>query len=272
MPLTIKEIENAKPREKKYKLADSGGLCLHCPALGWKGLALAVSVRWHGKEHELWGLPTRWPQGSSRTSLRGEKVTTTGINPMAERKAEAEATQEEAKAAQREAENSFENVARKWWPWWSIGKSPRHAETLMNRLEADVFPVIGHLSIHAVQTSHIREILRVFRETESGGYGGRDLPQAWDQATDVLPVEEEVRQPGLNERAARLSVDRVSGKLAVVSCAVLSANAMPSSARRSSRAARRRASKVGVCRASFQAATGRRGHSRGPEQAQSNRG
>ena len=28
MPLTIKEIENAKPREKKYKLADSGGLCL----------------------------------------------------------------------------------------------------------------------------------------------------------------------------------------------------------------------------------------------------
>jgi integrase len=29
----------------------------------------------------------------------------------------------------------------------------------MNRLEADVFPVIGHLSIHAVQTSHIRDIM-----------------------------------------------------------------------------------------------------------------
>ena len=28
MGLTIKEIENAKPRAKKYKLADGGGLCL----------------------------------------------------------------------------------------------------------------------------------------------------------------------------------------------------------------------------------------------------
>jgi hypothetical protein len=26
--LTIKEIENAKPKDKKYKLADGGGLCL----------------------------------------------------------------------------------------------------------------------------------------------------------------------------------------------------------------------------------------------------
>jgi Arm DNA-binding domain len=26
--LTTKEVDNAKPRDKKYKLADSGGLCL----------------------------------------------------------------------------------------------------------------------------------------------------------------------------------------------------------------------------------------------------
>ena len=28
MGLTIKEIENAKPRDKRYKIADGGGLCL----------------------------------------------------------------------------------------------------------------------------------------------------------------------------------------------------------------------------------------------------
>jgi integrase len=78
---------------------------------------------------------------------------------MAERKAEAETKQKEIEARQCESETSFETVARKWWAWWSIGKSPRHAETLMNRLEADVFPAIGHLSIHAVQTSHIRDIM-----------------------------------------------------------------------------------------------------------------
>ena len=65
-----------------------------------------------------------------------------GIDPMAERKAEAEIRQREAKARQREAENSFEKIARKWWDWWSTGKSPRHADYVLRRLEADVFPGI----------------------------------------------------------------------------------------------------------------------------------
>ena len=55
---------------------------------------------------------------------------------MAERKAEAEAKQKEIEAQDREAENSFENVARKWWDWWAIGKSQRHADYVLRRLEA----------------------------------------------------------------------------------------------------------------------------------------
>jgi len=53
--------------------------------------------------------------------LAARKKLAGGIDPMAERKAEGEAKQREAQARQREAENSFENVARKWWEWWSIG-------------------------------------------------------------------------------------------------------------------------------------------------------
>jgi hypothetical protein len=58
--------------------------------------------------------------GSARSSrvkdarelhLAAKKLLGTGISPMAERKAEAEAKHEEAKALQREAESSFENVA-----------------------------------------------------------------------------------------------------------------------------------------------------------------
>ena len=41
------------------------------------------------------------------------KTLASGIDPMAERKAETEAKQQEAKALQREAEGSFEKVARK---------------------------------------------------------------------------------------------------------------------------------------------------------------
>jgi integrase len=87
------------------------------------------------------------------------KVLGAGIDPMAERKAEGEAKQKEAEAQQREAANSFENVARKWWDWWSIGKSPRHADTVMRRLEADIFPTFGHKFIDAVTAADVRELM-----------------------------------------------------------------------------------------------------------------
>jgi hypothetical protein len=38
------------------------------------------------------------------------------------------------------------------------------------------------------------EILRVLREAEAGRKVGGDLPQAWDQPTELLPVEEETRR------------------------------------------------------------------------------
>lgn len=73
---------------------------------------------------------------------------------MAERKAEAEAKQKEAR--EREAENSFEKVARKWWDWRATGKSQRHADYVLRRLEADVFPSFGHKFIAAVTAADIR--------------------------------------------------------------------------------------------------------------------
>lgn len=56
------------------------------------------------------------------------KKVAAGIDPIVERKAEAESRKREAEARQREAENSFEKIARKWWEWWAAGKSPRHTD------------------------------------------------------------------------------------------------------------------------------------------------
>ena len=51
------------------------------------------------------------------------------------------------------------SVAREWWKWWLIGKSPRHADTTMRRLEADVFPAYGHKSINAVTAADVRLLM-----------------------------------------------------------------------------------------------------------------
>jgi hypothetical protein len=140
MGLTIKEIENAKPRAKKYKLADGGGLCLIVKPSDAK--LWLWRYRFDGIETNMsFGeYPHVGRKDARELHFAAKKLLAAGINPMGERKAEAEAKREGAKALQREADSSFESIARKWWAWWSIGKSPRHAETLMNRLESDVFP------------------------------------------------------------------------------------------------------------------------------------
>jgi integrase len=146
-----------------------------------------------------------------RRRPRTKKLLATGINPMAERKAEADARQQDAKALQREVDSGFEKVARKWWAWWSIGKSPRHADTVMRRLEADVFPAIGHKSIEAVSAADLRDLIlpieargardvakraretigQIFRYAIANGLAKRN-PAADFKPRDVLkPAEEE---------------------------------------------------------------------------------
>jgi integrase len=159
LALTIKEIENAKPMAKKYKMADGGGLCLLVAPSGAKLWVWRYRFDGSEKNMHFGEYPLVTLKDCRELHFAAKKLLSTGINPMAERKAEAEAKQQEVKALARETDSSFEKVARKWWAWWSIGKSSRHAETVMNRLEADVFPVVGHLSIDAVQTAHIREIM-----------------------------------------------------------------------------------------------------------------
>jgi hypothetical protein len=157
--LTLKQIENAAPKDKAYKLADSGGLCLLIAPSGAK--LWRWRYRFAGKEKmmALGEFPVITLKEARERHFEVRKILEAGSDPMAERKAEALAKDEESKAEQRQAERSFETVARAWWAWWSIGKSPRHAETVMNRLEADVFPAIGHLFADAVEPGHVRDIL-----------------------------------------------------------------------------------------------------------------
>jgi Arm DNA-binding domain len=87
------------------------------------------------------------------------KLLGTGINPVADRKAEVETKQMAVKAEQRQADNSFEKIACGWWSWWSFDKSPRHAETILRRLETDVFPAYGHKPNDVVTVTDIRKLM-----------------------------------------------------------------------------------------------------------------
>ena len=159
MALTIKEIDSAQPKDKPYRLADSGGLCLLVPPSG--GKLWRWRYRFDGKEKmmALGEYPLVSLKEARERHSEARKVLVSGIDPMAERKAVGAAKQKESEARQREADNSFENVAREWWNWWLIGKSPRHADTTMRRMEADVFPAYGHKPINEVTAADVRQLM-----------------------------------------------------------------------------------------------------------------
>lgn len=151
--LTDKEIQNAKPREKAYKLSDGDGLHLEVSPAG--GKLWRLRYRFGGKEKmlalgkypEVRGPDARKRAGEARQAL------SEGRDPSAEKKA--------AKEQRRIAgDASFEAVARNW-----IAKvAPTLAETTRGKhltfLEGDVFPWIGARPIAELAAPDLIAVLR----------------------------------------------------------------------------------------------------------------
>jgi integrase len=84
------------------------------------------------------------------------KLIAKGIDPVQSQKAAKEAK----KLAQT---NSFEAVARTWFEGWKDARSPRHAEYVIRRLEADVFPVIGSRPVSEIQAPELVKMMKAIQ-------------------------------------------------------------------------------------------------------------
>ncbi|MGA8162174.1 MAG: integrase arm-type DNA-binding domain-containing protein [Acidobacteriaceae bacterium] len=181
MGLTARQVDNAKPKSKPYKLSDAGGLCLLVSPSG--GRLWRWRYRFEGKEKmmALGEYPVVSLAEARERHFAARKKLAHGIDPMAERKAEAEAKRREIEARERETEGSFEKIARKWWEWWAAGKSPRHADYVLRRLEADVFPAFGSRFIDAVTPADIRKLMLAIEDR-----GARDVAKRTHETTGQI--------------------------------------------------------------------------------------
>jgi Arm DNA-binding domain len=130
MALTIKEIEGAKKSGKAYKLADSGGLCLLVAASGSKLWRWRYHFEGKEKMMALGEYPFVSLADVRARHFEARKLLASGSDPMAKRRAKVEATREAIVVAQQVVENSFEKVAKQWWVKWSVGRAPRHVDTV----------------------------------------------------------------------------------------------------------------------------------------------
>jgi integrase len=181
MALSDLAIRGMKPGKKPYKTHDRNGLFLLVNPSGSKLWRWRYRFNHKEKLMALGEYPLVSLSLARENHFAVRKMLAAGIDPMADRKAQTEAKLRKAEAEQRQAENSFENVARKWWEWWAAGKSPRHTVCVLRRLESDVFPAFGHKFIEAVTPADIRKLM-----LEIEGRNARDVAKRAHETTGQI--------------------------------------------------------------------------------------
>ncbi len=151
-------IRQAKPRPTPRKMFDGQGLYLLLNPSGGKYWRL--KYRFGGKE-QLLALGTYPEVGlkAAREKRDGaRKQIAAGLDPSTERRV--------AKAKMKVGGGSFEGVAREWLEKYSKNWTPSHTDTVLGRLERDVFPWLGGRPAGEIDAV---ALLSVLRRVESRG-------------------------------------------------------------------------------------------------------
>jgi hypothetical protein len=144
MALTDVKIRTAKPAAKTYRLADAGGLYLLVSPSG--GKLWRWNYRFDGKQKTMpLGKYPNVPLADARDAHKtARSELAKGNDPMAQRKAEKTAVKVQVEEEKACDANSFKAVALKWHNCWAPGVDSDTAAYILRRLEADVFPALGH--------------------------------------------------------------------------------------------------------------------------------
>ena len=159
MPLNDVAVRNAKPAEKTRRLYDKKGLYLEISPAGGKWWRL--KYRFGGKEKRL-SLGV-YPEISLKDARdrrdEARKLLANAVDPIEHRRAE-------KAAKERQGAHSFEVVAREWHGKQKATWTPKHADTVIRRLESKVFPWLGKKPISEITAP---ELLVVLRRIEDQG-------------------------------------------------------------------------------------------------------
>jgi integrase len=166
--LTVAQVQNAKAKDKEYKLSDGEGRFLLVTPQG--GKYWRMKYRHAGREKKLsFGTFPEVSLAEAREKSReARKLVAQGIDPSTARKAE-----------KNEQANTFEAVALAWLEVWKHGKSGRYTAQQENRLRANIFPHIGGRPIAEVEA---RELVTMSKAIE------KHAPELARRALDVVSM------------------------------------------------------------------------------------
>ena len=152
MKLNDRQIKNAKPAEKPFKLNDGKGLYLYINTSGGKLWRFDFSYNGKRKTLSIGKYPTVSLVEARQAAENARRLLVSGQDPS-------EAKQQEKREWQATALNTFEAIARRWHSDNLIRWKENHAARVLRYFETDVFPVIGAMSIQEIRVSDIKVVL-----------------------------------------------------------------------------------------------------------------
>ena len=152
MKLNDRQIKNAKPAEKPFKLNDGKGLYLYINTSGGKLWRFDFSYNGKRKTLSIGKYPTVSLVEARAAAENARRLLVSGQDPS-------EAKQQEKRERQAAALNTFEAIARRWHSDNLIRWKENHAARVLRYFETDVFPVIGEMPIQEIRVSDIKAVL-----------------------------------------------------------------------------------------------------------------
>lgn len=154
MALTELTIKQSKPKEKKYRLADGGGLCLEVMPIGAKYWRLRYRHPQTKKDRELaiGVYPNVGLKEARQKTTDAKELLSKGIDPSAHKQIE--------KLNKGQAhENSFTSLANEWFvkqaSTWAPATTKKHRALLDN----DLIPYLGVRPISDLETWELLGVL-----------------------------------------------------------------------------------------------------------------
>jgi integrase len=163
MSLTPLAIEKLKPKDKIYRLADAGGLCIEVTPKSKKNTHGTKLWRWryyfNGKPQmlALGKYPAVGLKEARRRAEAAREQLEAGKHPTREKKAE-----KLRRAVS--GENTFEAITRKWMAVKGEQLNKKYHKQSLVRLEKHVFPLIGDLPISEIKIPDVVRVVETVAE------------------------------------------------------------------------------------------------------------
>ncbi|MBK67936.1 MAG: integrase [Rickettsiales bacterium] len=157
MKLNDQTCKHAKPKDKAYKLFDGGGLYLQVNKSGSRLWRLKYYFLNKEKKLSIGEYPIISLSMARDEREKAKKLIAQGIDPSQHK-------QDIKNDRIEEQNNTFEVIAREWYQMKSSEWSAVNTNTVLGRLEKDVFPVIGSVPIKDITHTMLLDLANTVKQ------------------------------------------------------------------------------------------------------------